>query len=67
MAVFLQWVKKNGCLPDSGSRLPLKRVRIILESGCLPEMLKEDANGGEVSSDIPATLKELNYYHPCRF
>ncbi|KAJ0431810.1 hypothetical protein HanIR_Chr17g0852431 [Helianthus annuus] len=36
MAVFLQWVKKNGCLPDSGSRLPLKRVRIILESGCLP-------------------------------
>ncbi|KAF5817928.1 hypothetical protein HanXRQr2_Chr02g0058771 [Helianthus annuus] len=27
---------KNGCLPDSGSRLPLKRVRIVLESGCLP-------------------------------
>ncbi|KAM0055421.1 hypothetical protein Hdeb2414_s0006g00205891 [Helianthus debilis subsp. tardiflorus] len=47
---------KNGCLPDSGSRLPLKRVRIVLESGCLPGGLSCLLNGSELSKKVVAYL-----------
>ncbi|KAF5805873.1 hypothetical protein HanXRQr2_Chr05g0214541 [Helianthus annuus] len=41
---------------DSGSTLPLKRVKIVLESGCLPGGLRCLLNGSELSKKVVAYL-----------